>query len=60
MRHWIHRAHARCLIDDKYAKAWIDEATELVRMIQGLIRYRQERVGGVKEPSNIYDDPFLD
>lgn len=60
MRHWIHRAHARHLIDDKCAAAWIDEATELVRMIQGLIRYRQDKSVAVKEPSATYDDPFIE
>lgn len=59
MRHWIHRAHARRLIDDGCASAWIQEATELVGMINGLIRYRQERQNLVKEGPAIYDDPFI-
>jgi hypothetical protein len=60
MRHWIHRAHARHLIDDERASAWIKEATELVGMINGLIRFRQERPNLVKENPAPYDDPFSD
>lgn len=60
MRHWIYRAQARRLIDDACAKAWIDEATEMVKMIQGLIRYRQERASTVQESSPTYDDPFVE
>ena len=59
MRHWIHRAHARNLMDDQLASSWINEATELVGMINGLIRFRQENPKLVKESSAIYDDPFI-
>lgn len=47
------------MIDDAKAEFWLKEATELVKMIQGLIRYRLEHPSQVRESSSVYDDPFI-
>lgn len=60
MRHWIARAKARKLIDEERANVWLGEATELVKMIQGLIRYRQDHQSQVRESFTSYDDPFVE
>ena len=58
MRHWIARGKARRVIDDAKAELWLKEATELVKMIQGLIRHRLEHPSQVRETRPEYDDPF--
>lgn len=55
MRYWIQRAMARRLIDAKTGERWLAEASQVVGMIHGLIRYRQAHPMQAREVSADYD-----
>jgi four helix bundle protein len=48
-RHWINRANCRSLITEDVAENWCAEITELLRMLQGIVRHRRRVTGAVKE-----------
>jgi hypothetical protein len=60
-RHWIGTAERRSLLDSELASDLIDELTEIVKMINGLIMHRRSRIAS--ETIAFYGDdalsPFL-
>ena len=63
-RHWLRRAHARRVLKPEVAEEWIEEATEIAKMINGLIAHRKTILPSVRESLAEYDandlasDPF--
>jgi four helix bundle protein len=55
MRYWIERSTARRLIDAATGKQWLAEASQVVGMIHGLIRYRQSNSLQTRELPADYD-----
>ncbi len=61
-RNWLRRAKARRVLSDETADQWIGEATEIAKMINGLIAHRREIRPKVRETVAEYDasDPSAD
>jgi four helix bundle protein len=58
-RHWVRRAIAREIIDNSCGEMCIDELTQVVRMINALIRYRVTKKSVVKEERAPYGEESL-
>ena len=60
-RHWLFTARRRQLVREDHATEMIGELTEIVKMINGLVRHRRSRQ--IAESMTPYDDeglsPFL-
>lgn len=57
-RNWFQRAMARGYFEESHCVASVKELTEIVLMIQGLIRHREGRASVVKEEMHRYNqDP---
>lgn len=54
-RHWFQRAQVRGYLNENYGSAGIQELTEIVLMIQGLIRNRESRGNLVREEVATYN-----
>lgn len=54
-RHWLRRAKARRMLSAETAEQWVREATEIAKMINGLIAHRKEILPKVRELPAIYD-----
>lgn len=62
-RHWLSRAKARRTLPQETAEAWVREAIEIAKMINGLIAHRKDILPKVRETSaeyDAYDDPAAD
>ncbi|MHC5829188.1 MAG: four helix bundle protein, partial [Nostoc sp.] len=61
-RHWLCRAKARRTLPQEIAEEWVHEATEIAKMINGLIAHRKNILPKVRESLSEYDanDPSAD
>lgn len=53
-RHWIKRCVARKLIDAETAESWSNEIVQVLRMVHGLVRYREARTKSIAEDRASY------
>ena len=57
-RHWLRRCHRRELISQGQFETLLSELTQVVRMVNGLLRHRTQLI--VREQSSAGPDPFIE